>query len=93
MTQPCFQYLGKMLKHHFLLSFTKRSGRKQFLFRVNFIQVFTGDRGFVDHLASRCFQGRDKTERILVKEPVGFIFKVDVDYVMPAAQKCVQLNN
>lgn len=85
--QPCFQYLGKMLEHHFLLSFTERSGRQQFLFRVNFIQVFTGDGGFIYHLASRCLQCRDDTKRILLKEPVGFIFKVNVDYFMPAGQK------
>lgn len=82
-TRPCFQYLGKMLKHHFLLSFTKRSGRKQLLVRVSFIQVITGDEGFTDHLAISCLQRRDGTKRILLKKPVGFILKVDVDCLMP----------
>lgn len=82
-TQPCFQYLGKMLKHNFLLSFTKRSGRKQLLPRVSFIQVITGDEGFIYHLAISCLQRRDGTKRILLKKPVGFILKVDVDCLMP----------
>lgn len=81
-----------MLQHHFLLSFTKRCGRKQFLFRVNFIQVVTGDRGFIYHLTSRCFQCWNETKRILLKEPVRFVFKVNVDGFIPAVQKCMQPN-
>ena len=75
-------YLGKMLQHHLLLSFTKRTGRKQLPLRVNFIQVFTGDGRLVYHLTSRCLQSRDKTKGILLKEPVRFFFQVDVDGVV-----------
>lgn len=75
-------YLRKMLQHHPLLSFTEGRGRKQLLLRVNFIQVIAGDGRLVDHLTSRCLQCWDKTKRILLKEPVRFIFQVDVDGVM-----------
>lgn len=75
-------YLGKMLQHHPLLCFSKRSRRKQLVLRVNFIQVFTGDGRLVDHLTSGCLQCRDKTKGILLKKPVRFIFQVDVDGVM-----------
>lgn len=81
-----------MLQHHLLLSFTKRRGRKQLLLGVNFIQVFTGDGRLVYHLTSSCLQCWDKTERIPLKEPVGFVLQVDVDDVMPERQKHVKFN-
>lgn len=77
------RYLGKMLQHHLLLSFTKRRGRKQLLLGINFIQVFTGDGRLIYHLTSRCLQSWDKTKRIPLKEPVRFVFQVYVDGVMP----------
>lgn len=86
------RYLGKMLQHHLLLSFTKRRGRKQLLPWVNFIQVFAGDGRLIYHLTCRCLQCWDKTERIPLKEPVGFVLQVDVDGVMPERQKHVRFN-
>lgn len=71
-----------MLQHHLLLSFTKWAGRKQLLLRVNFIQVFTRDRRLIHHLTSRCLQCWDKTKGILLKEPVRFVFQVNIDDVM-----------
>lgn len=76
-----------MLQHHLLLSFAKRWGRKQLLPGVSFVQVFTGDGRLVYHLTSRCLQCGNKTKGIPLKEPVRFIFQVDVDDVMPAGQK------
>lgn len=81
-----------MLQHHFLLSSPKRCGRKQLVFRVNFIQVFTGDGGFIYDFTIRGLQCWNDTKRILLKVPFRFVFKVDVYCVIPAGQKCVQLN-
>lgn len=83
------RYLGKMLQHHLLLSFTKRRGRKKLPLRVNFLQVFTGDGRLEYHLTSSCLQCWDKTKGILLKEPVRFIFQIDVDGVMSERQKQV----
>ena len=78
-----------MLQHHLLLSFTKRRGRKQLVVGVNLVQVFTGDGRLIDHLTSRCLQSWDTTKGIPLKEPVRFVFQVDVDGVMPERQKQV----
>lgn len=78
-----------MFQHHLLLSFSIGRGRKQLFLWVNLIQVVTGDGRLVYDLTSSCLQCWDKTKRIPLKEPVRFVFKVDVDGVMPETQKHV----
>ncbi len=77
------RYLGKMLQHHPLFCFPIRRGRKQLLLRVNLIQVITGDGRLIYHLTSRCLQHWDEAKGILLKEPLRFVFQVDVYGVMP----------
>lgn len=77
------KYLGKMLQHHLLLGFSIRRVWKQFLLRIHLVQVLAGDGRLVDHLACRRLQCWNKTKRVLLKEPVGFVSQVDVDGVVP----------
>ena len=69
--------------HHFLLSFLKRISRQQFGSRVDFIQVLTGDRRLVDHLATACLQSWNQAEWVLFQVPFRFILQIDVDGLMP----------
>lgn len=75
--------LGKVLQQHFLLGLPKRSCWKQLLLGIHFIQELGGDDRLIHHFTSRCFYCRNKTFRVLLKEPVRFLFQMDVDGFKP----------
>lgn len=56
---------------------------QQLLLRICFIQVLTSDGRFADQLTPAVFQNWHQTSGILLKEPLRFIFQVDVDDFVP----------